>query len=270
MESAGTVEKALDVLFHLHEAHEPLGLGAIARALTLPKSSAHRLLAALARRGLVEQEDDGRYRPGMALVPLGLGVLEREPVVRVARPVLEAEARALDETIFLTGSRGGRLAVLDKVEGTSFLRAAPRIGESIPVHATAVGRLYLAFARESVVLPKGRLARFTPHTVVDTDALARAVERARSDGFAVNREGWMPGLVVVAAPVLLGVRLVATIAVAAPAARLAEVDEPRVSTRLVLAAQAIAKRLGAGATPARRSPAEPTGAPVAPIRGGAR
>lgn len=247
MEASGTIDKALDVLFHLHEAHEPLGLGELARALALPKSSAHRLLAALARRGLVEQEDDGRYRPGMALVPLGLGVLEREPVVRAARPVLEAEARALDETIFLTNARAGRLVVIDKVEATSFLRAAPRIGETIPVHATAVGRLHLAFAPQAVERPSGRLARFTPRTVVDAAALAREVERARRDGFAVNREEWTPGLVVVAAPVRVAGRLVATIAVAAPAARLAEHDEPRVAARLVAAAATIAKRLGAPA-----------------------
>jgi DNA-binding IclR family transcriptional regulator len=50
--SAATVEKAIDVLFHLHERAEPWGVSPLSRALKLPKSSVHRLLVALRRRGL--------------------------------------------------------------------------------------------------------------------------------------------------------------------------------------------------------------------------
>src|SRR4029077_15223372 len=85
--SAATVEKAIDVLFHLHERVEPWGVSELSRALRLPKSSVHRLLVSLRRRGLVESDERGRYRPGIVLVALGLGVLEREPLVVAARPV---------------------------------------------------------------------------------------------------------------------------------------------------------------------------------------
>ena len=123
---------------------------AIGRALGLPKSSAHRLLAALGRRGLVESDERGRYRPGIGLVALGLGALESEPIVVAARPVLEDAAQALGETFFLVAARAGRLVVLDKAEGTGFLRAAPRVGSSVPVHATAVGKLFLAFGGDAI------------------------------------------------------------------------------------------------------------------------
>ena len=92
MESLGSVEKAVDVLFHLHGESSPQGVTAIGRALGLPKSSAHRLLAALSRRGLVERDERGRYRTGIGLVALGLGALESEPIVVAARPVLEEGA----------------------------------------------------------------------------------------------------------------------------------------------------------------------------------
>jgi len=122
-----SVEKALDLLLHLATSGA-FGVTALSRAVGLPKSTAHRLLAALGRRGLVERDAEGRYRPGMRLVALGLGVLDREPVVAAARSVLEAEAAALGETLFLAGARAGRLVVLDKVEGNGFLRASPRVG----------------------------------------------------------------------------------------------------------------------------------------------
>ena len=66
--------------------HEGLARDPVGRSLGLPKASAHRLLASLQRRDLVEQDESGRYRPGFGLVALGLGVLDREPLVAVARP----------------------------------------------------------------------------------------------------------------------------------------------------------------------------------------
>lgn len=242
-----SVEKALDVLFHVSAAGSA-GVSEIARALALPKSTAHRLLAALVRRALVERDPGGRYRPGVKLLALGLAVLEREPIVAAARPILEAEAEAIGETLFLAAARAGRIVVLDKVEGTGFLRAAPRIGSDVPVHATAVGKLYLALAPEAVTLPGGALPRFTGRTPTARAALEREVARARRRGFAVNREEWVPGLAVIAAPVLAGGRMLATIALAAPSVRLPVAKTDATARRLVAAAQRIGAAL-AGRTP---------------------
>ena len=140
-----------------------------------PKSTTHRLLAALGRRALVERDPGGRYRPGARLLALGLGVLEREPVVAAARPVLEAEAEALGETLFLAAARAGRIVVLDKAEGTGLLRAAPRVGSEVPVHATAIGKLYLAFAPERCRCRRDRSRASRARTQTSRRALAREV-----------------------------------------------------------------------------------------------
>jgi DNA-binding IclR family transcriptional regulator len=245
MEQSTAVEKAIDVLFHLHGSSEPQGVTAVGRALGLPKSSAHRLLGALGRRGLVERDGRGRYRPGIGLVALGVGTLDREPVVEAARPVLECEAEALGETLFLAAARAGRIHILDKVEGPGFLRAAPRIGSLVPVGATAVGKLHLAFAPESVV--EDPAPRFTERTL-GARALAREVEAVRERGWAANRDEWQPGLSAVAAPVFLGARLVAAVAAAAPSARLAEEDLPAVADRVRDAAARVSARLGGAAS----------------------
>lgn len=243
MHGATAIDKALGVLFHLHAQATPVGVTEIGRALALPKSSAHRMLACLASHGLVEQDEAGRYRPGIGLIALGLGAQGREPVVAAARPVLEDEAREIGETVFLCALRGGRIVVLDKVDGTGFLRAAPRIGEAVPVHATAIGRLHLAFAGDDVRLPAGPLERFTPRTLTQPAAVRAAAEKARRQGWAENRGEWIPGLHVVAAPVLAGERLEATLAVAAPAAQVGPADASRMAERLVAAAERVSARL---------------------------
>ncbi|MDJ0866460.1 MAG: IclR family transcriptional regulator [Myxococcota bacterium] len=244
MESLGTVEKALDVLFHLNRVGAG-GVTAIGRELGLPKSTAHRLLQALGRRGLVERDERGRYRPGIGLVALGLGVLEAEPVVAAARPLLEEAARELGETLFLAGARAGQVVVLDQVEGTAFLRAAPRVGEAVPVHATAVGRLYLAFDPDLVALEEP-FERFTARTPRSAAALAREVARTRRRGWAESREEWMPGVRVLAAPVRAGGRLAGALALAAPSVRLPTERGPALAARLVELADRAAVRLTGG------------------------
>ena len=168
METQASIDKALDVLFHLHGEAAPQGVTAIGLALGLPKSSTHRLLAGLGRRGLVERDSRGRYRTGFALVALGLGALAREPVVAAARPVLESGADELGETVFLVGARAGRLLVLDKAEGSGFLRAAPRVGAEVPVHATAVGKL-MEYSEGS--LQAGKIPRF--HRYIKTPRIIK-------------------------------------------------------------------------------------------------
>lgn len=236
MAGAATVDKALDVLFHLHEAGGAVGLTEIGRALDLPKSSCHRLLTSLVDREVVSRDDQGRYRPGLALLSLGIGAQRGEPVVAAARPILEEEARAFGETVFLVGLRHDRLRVLDKVEGSGFLRAAPGVGDVVPVGPTAAGKLYGVFGD----LPPGPEAiRFEPGEA----------ETIRRQGYALNRDAWIEGLSVLGVPVRQGPGagardLVAVMALASSSPRFDQLGEAEVAGRLLEAAARAGERLG--------------------------
>jgi DNA-binding IclR family transcriptional regulator len=237
MAGAATVEKALDVLFHLHDAGTPLGVSEIGRALGLPKSSCHRLLTSLLEREVVERDGVGQYRPGLALLSLGIGAQGREPVVAAARPILEAEVMELGETVFVVGKRRGRLRVLDKLEGTGFLRAAPGVGDVIPSDVTAVGKLYRVFGDHAAL------------DSIEQDEVLRC-------GYATNRDAWIDGLSVLGVPIWQQEggsdrRLVATLALAAATARFDELGEEAIARRLLAAADQVAGRLGV-ASPSRR------------------
>jgi DNA-binding IclR family transcriptional regulator len=209
MERSGTVDKALRVLEVLHRAQAPLALAELSRALSIPKPTTHRLLASLQSAALVEQQDDGRYALGIGLVRLGLGALALEPVVRASQLELERAAHELGETFFLVKARGGRLVVLSKVEGTGMLRVAPDVGAEVPLEVTASGRLYMAYAPELLAGNPG-LSRVS----------AASVKRARTRGYDVNESEWLPGLTVVAAPILRGDELLGCVTCAGPAVRL--------------------------------------------------
>jgi DNA-binding IclR family transcriptional regulator len=238
MAGAATVEKALDVLFYLHEAGTALGLSEIGRALDLPKSSCHRLLTSLVNREVVERDELGHYRPGLALLSLGIGAQGREPVVAAARPILEAEVSELAETVFVVGQRRGRLRVLDKLEGTGFLRAAPGVGDVIPSDVTAVGKLYRVFG--------DRMGR-SSEEAVEGDPIEEDVVRRR--GYAMNRDAWIDGLSVLAVPIWQpegrsARRLVAALALAAASPRFDELGGEAIANRLLAASDRITGRLG--------------------------
>jgi len=238
MAGAATVEKALDVLFHLHDAGTALGLSEIGRALDLPKSSCHRLLASLVNREVVERDELGHYRPGLALLSLGIGAQGREPVVAAARPILETEVAELGETVFIVGRRRGRLRVLDKLEGTGFLRAAPGIGDVIPSDVTAVGKLYRAFGDHA----EGSSEAVAAHDPIEEDEVRR-------HGYALNRDAWIDGLSVLAVPIWQqegesSRRLVATLALAAATPRFDALGREAITSRLLSASGRIAGRLG--------------------------
>jgi DNA-binding IclR family transcriptional regulator len=243
MEQATAIDKAFEVLFHLHGQADACGVSELSRALELPKSSVHRLLSALRRRELVEQDDAGRYRPGAGLLGLALGTLDREPLVAAARPVLERHAQALGETFFLVVARGGTLLVLDKAEGTGLLRVSPRVGSAVPVHASAVGKLYLAHAPELVAL-EPKLTRFTARTIVSPRKLARQVQQARAAGYAESHGEWLDALAVTAAPVLRKGSMLGAVCTALPSARTPRLERREVVQQVMQAAAQASARLG--------------------------
>ena len=176
---------------------------------------------------------------------LGVGALDCEPVVAAARPVLEAEAQALGETVILVAARAGRIIVLDKSEGEGVLRAVPRVGSTVPVHATAVGKLYLAFGNGSVEVPAGDFTRFSDETITDRAVLGEAVAGVAERGFAEDSDEWLPGLSMVAAPVIATAsvdRMLAALAVAAPTPRMRSLGCAEMGRRMVDAAARVAAR----------------------------
>ncbi|HEV7176884.1 MAG TPA: helix-turn-helix domain-containing protein, partial [Solirubrobacteraceae bacterium] len=85
------VDRGAELLVRVLESKQPIALAELASASGIPKSTASRLMTALERRGLVEQDGPrGRLRPGPAILRLAeRGLLERN-VVEMSRESLDA------------------------------------------------------------------------------------------------------------------------------------------------------------------------------------
>jgi IclR family acetate operon transcriptional repressor len=243
MAPSTSIHKAIELLFFLNAQPGPCGVSAIASGLGLPKASAHRLLKALAHRHLVRQDERGHYGLGVGLVALGFGASRSEPLVRAARPVLASVAASVGETFFLVAERASELVVLDKAEGAGFLRISPQVGAHVPVHATAVGRLYLAYAPERVFIDEAHLAAFTEHTPKTPSNLRHAVALTKKLGVATSEEEWIVGLSTAAAPIFLAGRLIGAVVVACVTPRYRELGRDSLVRAVRRASERISKEL---------------------------
>lgn len=211
------------------------------RELDLHKSTVSRLLAVLETRGLVRREGRG-FAPGPELARLGALALSSVDVREAAREPLERLARETGETVNLAVREGDQALNVDQVQTAYFVGATDWTGRGAPLHATANGKVLLAFGRGP--LPD-ELPALTIHTITDRPELLAALEAVRGRGYATALGELELGLHAVAAPVFDSVgNCVAAVSVSGPSYRLTRERLEKAAERCVAAADEISKRLG--------------------------
>ena len=194
-----------------------------ARRLELPRQTAHRLLAQLEAAGLVQRSLEGGFFPGERLARLATGSLAHAWRGGEVRQVLREVVAHTGESSNVGVLDRDQVVYVDRVECDWPLRMQLGAGSRVPVHATAIGKLLLAYlpARgRRRLLATAPFRRFTDATVVDAETMQVELDRIRRHGHAVNDGENTVGLVGVAVPVRDGNgRVVAGLSVHAPAAR---------------------------------------------------
>jgi DNA-binding IclR family transcriptional regulator len=197
-----SIERAFAVLAAL--ADGPIGVTELADRVELPKSTAARMLASLAREGAVEQvPGDTRYRLGGRIVTLAAGVVPTRNLVSLARPTLVELASAVGEAAGLSVADGFAVHYVDQVDTLHQVQIRDWTGTRVPMHAVSSGQVFLAHMNEAAIeryLAMPRVA-FTDRTLTDSAALRDRLRRVQLDGHAWVREEFAEGLNSVAAPI---------------------------------------------------------------------
>ncbi len=227
-----SVERAVAVLGALAEGPDDLGTNEVARRTGINASTVSRLLATLAREQLVQRiPATGRYRLGLRLIQLGNAALARVDLREVARPHLIALMEATGETSTLSVPGGDTAVTVDFVQSPSTVRSVAEIGRPSIPHATAAGKVYLAFAAPT--LPDGPLRAFTDRTITDPAELEREIAAVRARRWAQVCGEREAELNAAAVPVLdTRERLLAVLGVQGPAGRFGPVEMEHAVQRL--------------------------------------
>ncbi|MCX5192724.1 IclR family transcriptional regulator [Streptomyces sp. NBC_00249] len=187
--AGSALEKSMRILEAVAAPGGPHRLTEVAAAAAVPKSSTHRILAALAEQGYVRADGEGRYGPGPRLRALSAAVAGAEPAG--VDEILHELRRATGQTVHLALHTGETITYIRKLESDQPFRTASRTGMRMPLHSTAIGKAVLA------QLPPGEvqeliaatgLPRRTPGTLTTPQALAAELEAVRARGFALDDE----------------------------------------------------------------------------------
>ena len=240
----GSVARATALLDVLAASESGLGVNELARRIGVNASTASRLLATLQDAGLVTRAEGGPYRLGLKLVTLADRVLAQLDVRSLARPLLARLVAQTGETATLSVPGEDEAITVDFVPSPSSVVSMARVGRPSVPHATAAGKVMLAWAARS--RSAGGLPAYTERTITDPRALAAEVAAVRERGWAEAVGEREPDLAALAAPAFgRGGGLAAIIGIQGPASRLPAPTRRALSDPLLAAAAELGRSLGA-------------------------
>lgn len=228
--SLNSAERCLAIVELLINHPEGLPLTSISAALDLPASATHRLLGVLSAKGYVKQNPtSNQYAPTMAIAALGLRLLARYHVPDICQPVLEELAAKSGELVRLSFLEEGRLIWIAKAQGSkSSLRYDPIIGRDVPLHVTAMGKVFLAsMSDDEATALVARIGYegdlIGPRAIRTETELLRELALARKRGYGLVEEEAEAGISAIAMVIQDGIHAgasaVAAISVAGPSFR---------------------------------------------------
>ena len=197
----GSVARALMLLDELLESEQGAGVNELARRIGVSASTASRLLATLESAGMVQREGTGPYRLGMHLVTLADRVLARLDLQALARPVLVELMERTGETATLSLPGEHEAITVDSVPSRASVVSMARLGRPSVAHATAVGKVMLAFGGGPLP-PERSLVALTDRTITRRDALATEIAAVRERGYGTVFGEREVDVNAIAAPVL--------------------------------------------------------------------
>lgn len=197
--------RTLLILEVLGKSEHAMTATQINETLGLPKQTVHRLCATLEENGfLTRLGNSKKYKVARRLRDFGAGLLHssRDHIAR--HQILKNVANRVGETVNFAVPGSSGMNYLDRVETDWPFRIQLPVGTSVPFHCTASGKTFLASLppkkREALVASLD-LERMTKHTLDTQHDLLKELRKIRSQGFALDQEEFLEGMVAISVPV---------------------------------------------------------------------
>jgi DNA-binding IclR family transcriptional regulator len=233
--------RVLALLATFDAQHRELTLKELAGRADLPIATAHRLVGELENWGALARLPSGHYVVGRRLWDVGLLAPVQTGLREAASPFLHDLYGATLATVHLAVREGGEALYVDRLAGHASVPVVSNIGSRLPLHATGVGKVLLAYAPKEVQMHvTAHLVRVTRHTVVHAGVLLTQLARVRRDGYATTSEEMTLGACSVAVPLFHGDDVIAALGLVVPSLKR---DTPRLVAALQVAAQGITRTL---------------------------
>jgi IclR family KDG regulon transcriptional repressor len=184
------LSKGIKVLSAIAEAPGKLTVRELAEVTALPRPTVYRLLSALVDEGLVRPSKNGHtYQLGNTLVTIAHRALEQTDIRDIAHEHLVALRDLTGETVHLAIFHNNTMLYVDNLDSPERVRMACSLGVSVPLHSTAVGKIYLAHlpeAERDAILSQLALTQVTGHSITSVNALRSEIADAQARGWSTD------------------------------------------------------------------------------------
>jgi IclR family KDG regulon transcriptional repressor len=219
------VQKTLDILETFLKRDGEIGITELSSMSGLNISTTYRIATDLTQRGYLKQKQKrGKYSVGIKLLEFNRVVQSNFKIAEIAFPFMQKLSQLSGEYSEIAIMDSNSAVTLAQIEVRHNLRIANNIGERLPLHATSLGRVLLAYMKEDErkrFYSLQKLTSFTPNTITDINRLERQLERVRRQGYSVDSEEYSLGVWSISAPIYdSNHSVVAAICISAPSARI--------------------------------------------------
>ena len=192
-------------ILELLSDNEALTVTQVARMMNINRAGSHRFLSTLKELGYADKDSSSRYFLTSKVIELGMKVLDRFEIRKIAHPFLQELSNKFNETINLGYFNGKEILTIDKIDSTEILRMDAGIGGGEPAYCTSLGKAILAFLSEDRLekyLDSVELTPYTPNTVTSREKLKAELMQIKENGCAIDDEEISVGLRCIGAPLL--------------------------------------------------------------------
>lgn len=216
----GVLDGVVAVLTSFSPDRPSLTLAEIQRLTGLPKTTAHRTIRGLVEHGFLEQDERGRYVVGLRVFEVGAAAPRAYRYRTQIAPHLEQAFFETGVDVMLAVLDGEEAVLVEHLVGSRPVPLAADIGDRLPLHASGVGHVMLAFGPRHLLdsVCAGPLPLYTPDTIGTPQALRAAIANVRRKGVAVVTNGVVTGALSISTPIFARDReLIAALLLVAPA-----------------------------------------------------
>jgi DNA-binding IclR family transcriptional regulator len=200
-----SLERALDILECFSFQKRELTLSDLVHMTGLNKTTVKRITANLLSRGYLQLNPVGKqYKLGMRLFEFGGIVFSSFSLREAAIYPMSRLRKRTEATVLLGTEMDDQLVYIDKREGSGMIRILSNIGWRRPLHYGMLGMTLMAHMdsrRIQNILKKTPLAAHTPYAITDIDAFGLRLEKIRRNGYILEKEEAVEGIVGIAAPI---------------------------------------------------------------------
>lgn len=199
-----SIIKAFTVLDAFTNDKKEWGVRELANKTGYNKSTTYRLLSTLVSLNVIHQNENEKYCLGSKLFELGNRVSLYQSLITVTNQPIKNVALEIQETVLLGILKEERVFYVNKADSLQGLKISTSIGSYQPIHATASGKLLLAFSsieKQETYFKNNPLAKYTQKTITKTSELKSKLKNIKKQGYSLDLEEFELGLICIAIPI---------------------------------------------------------------------